>query len=129
MKICFTEKTKSIIIHNYCLVSFHVLCFLCKQTEAYLHSVNSRRTSHTMKQSWFTPFFPLWEKTAAKFFDPSALTVPEERNINSFFLASLAISSAASRPTQFSEFLPFLMERDLANPLNILENGPINPAV
>lgn len=82
-----------------------------------------------MQQSWFTPFLPLLEKTEAKLFEPSTLTVPELHSIKSFFLASFAIASAASLPSQFPEFLPFFIENDLANPLNIEDKCPINSTI
>jgi hypothetical protein len=82
-----------------------------------------------MQQSWLVPFWPLLEKTEAKLFEPSTLTVPELHKIKSFFLASLAISSTASLLSHLTEFLPFFSENDLAKPLNIEEKCPINTSI
>lgn len=83
-------------------------------------------TSQTMAQSWLTPFWPLLEKTEAKFFEPSTFTYPEDNKIESFFLASFAIASAAPLPSQLQEFFSFFNENDLASPLNIEEKCPIS---
>lgn len=83
------------------------------------------RTSQTMQQSWLTPFWPLLEKTEAKLLEPSTLTMPEVQRIMSFFLASLAIASAASLPPHLPELFPLFNEKDLANPLNMFEKCPI----
>lgn len=80
-----------------------------------------------MQQSWLTPLLPLLEKTEAKLLEPWTLTVPEEDRIKSFFLASLAIASAASLPSCFPQLvlLPFFKDNDLANPLNMDDKCPI----
>lgn len=80
-----------------------------------------------MQQSWLAPFWPLFEQTEAKFLEPLALTTPEDRSIKSFFLASLAIASAASLPPQTSELFPLL--NDLTIPLNMDERCPITSAI
>lgn len=86
----------------------------------------SKHTSHTMQQSWFTPFWPFFEKTEAKLLEPSTFTEPEVRKIKSFFFASFAIASAASLPLHLPEFLPFLNANDLASPLNMEDKCPIS---
>jgi len=56
------------------------------------------------------------EQTDAKLSDLLDLTLPEELNINSFFLASFAKASAASFPVSFWEFLPLIVDIILDNP-------------
>lgn len=86
-------------------------------------------TSHTMQQSWFTPFLPLLEKTEAKLLEPSTFTTPELRKINSFFFASFTIVSTASPPLQVPEFFPLLKGNDLASPLNMEDKCPISSTI
>ena len=84
-------------------------------------------TSHTKQQSWLIPFWPLLEKTEAKLLEPYALTVPDEHNIKSLLLASFAMASAASLPSQLPlELVPFFVAIDLASPLNIDDRCPIS---
>lgn len=69
-----------------------------------------------MAQSWLIPFWPRLEQTEAKLLDLLDLTMPEELNINSFFLADFAKASAASLPESFRQFFPLLIDTVLANP-------------
>jgi len=72
-----------------------------------------------MQQSWLTPFLPLLEKTEAKLFEPSTLTMPELLIKERFLFASFANASAASLPLHL--VLPFFIFNDFANPLNMDE--------
>lgn len=102
-----------------------------KTSQTSLYSIDSF-TSHTMQQSWFTPFSPFFENTEAKVSEPSALSTPEVHNIESFLFASFIMAFAASCPPslpRLPEFLPFLKENDLASPLNMVEKCPISLAI
>lgn len=82
-------------------------------------------TFQTMEQSWFTPFSPLLEKADTKLPEPSTSIDPDDRRIVPFFLAALAIESAASLPPSAAAFfLPAY--RDFTSPLRKPGNCPIN---
>lgn len=84
-------------------------------------------TFQMVKQSWLIPFRPLLEQTEERVLDLSDITMPEELETRSFFLASFSNAFAVFLATSLGQFFVFLLDFVLPNPSRRDGNNTIAP--